>query len=117
MDLVDAEEDDEGHRETDKELNGNGKSQQHHLRNEDDDSHNHHVEIDKGGDESALNGEITIPIMRGTNLSLLQNQYVTLEFVLSYLHLFSTSVSGFFSLHRSRFVLTTFNIDQGYTVF
>lgn len=87
MDLVDAdaEEDDEGHRETDKELNGNGKSQQHHLRNEDDDSHHHHVEIGKGGDESALNGEITIPILRGTNLSLLQNQYVLLAFVFSLL--------------------------------
>lgn len=74
---ADAEEDDEGHGTTEKELNGIG--QQHHLRNEDDDnglSSEGDSKGGTGGDESALNGEITIPILRGKNLSLLQNQYV-----------------------------------------
>lgn len=80
VDLVDgdAEEDDEGHKEAgEKELNGNAKSQQYHLRNEDDDHSGLLGETDgKGGDDSGLNGEITISMHRGKNLSLLSNQYV-----------------------------------------
>lgn len=78
---ADAEEDDEGHKEAgEKDLNGHGKGQQYHLRNEDDDSNGLLGEMDgKGGDESGLNGEITIPMLRGKNTSLLLNQYVRLR--------------------------------------
>lgn len=79
---ADTEEDDEGHREAgEKELNGHGKSQQYHLRNEDDDNHGLLADTDGkgggGGEYSGLNGEITMPLLRGKNMSMLPNQYVS----------------------------------------
>lgn len=74
VDLVDAdaEEDDDRHKEVvERELNGHEKSQQYHLRIEDEQHHGMLAEDGKGGDESA---EITIPMLRGKNLSLLSNQ-------------------------------------------
>lgn len=65
---ADAEED-EGHREADKELNGNGKN---HLRNEDDDGVSPNTELLDGKGDEALNGEISM--LRGKNMSLLQSQ-------------------------------------------
>ena len=81
VDMVDpdAEDDDEGHKDSsaEKELNGHGKGQQYHLRNEEDENHHgllQETEGKGGGDDSGLNGEITIPMLRGKNLSLLTNQ-------------------------------------------
>lgn len=74
---ADAEEDDEGHKDAvEKEMNGHGKSQQYHLRNEEDENNGLLTETDGKGaqDDSGLNGEITIPMLRGKNLSLLSSQ-------------------------------------------
>lgn len=77
----DAEEDDEGHKENgEKELNGHGKSHTYHMRNEDDDNGvggggGLMTDVDpKRGEEAGLNGELSIPLLRGKNLSLLSNQ-------------------------------------------
>lgn len=74
---ADAEEDDEGHRDREKELNGHGKLQQHHhLRNDDEGMPRlASGELDAKGadDDLALNGGI-LPILSGKNLSLLSNQ-------------------------------------------
>lgn len=86
VDLVDpdAEEDDEGHKDGsggggggEKELNGHGKGHTYHMRNEDDEHGGGlmaDADMKRGGEDSGLNGEISIPMLRGKNLSLLSNQ-------------------------------------------